>query len=89
MSNCEIQMSVIRVIKDMLLIDSMDKNKLDKHFFSSEIGMKPRELICLIAELEKKFNIFLLDKDLLNKKIFCVSGLVEIISNKLISAGTE
>lgn len=68
-----------------------DAEKYDKKakFLSSNIGMAPRDLVVLLYEIEKKFDIYIDNQFLINGKFDCFSSIAAEIEEKVSNKKAE
>lgn len=62
-------------------LDFPDSEKTN--FFSSKIGLAPRDVVSLCFELEQELGIAFSENELLSKDMFTIQGITSLIQNKI------
>lgn len=78
----EIENKLFQIFKKRTKIDfEAHKELQNKNVFDVEINLQPRELVYILYDIEKEFNIKVPDHYLINKK-FCSFEMIEKIVKK-------
>ena len=66
-------------------LDRKSGNILEKNLFGNDIRLVSREMVYLVYMLEQKYEITFNDKDMDNMKFYTISGISDIICDRISS----
>lgn len=75
---------VINIIVEKIGIEkeTLYRYGSDRSFFDISIGLKPRDLLTLFFELQKKYDIIFEEKDIIEKRFDYLNNMVDAIIEK-------
>ena len=89
--NIDLKDKIVRDIFDILEskfnihLDRASGNILEKNLFGNDIRLVSREMVYLVYMLEQKYEITFNDKDMDNMKFYTISGISDIICERISS----
>lgn len=66
-------------------LDRASSNILEKNMFGNDIRLVSREMVYLVYMLEQKYEINFNDKDMDNMEFYTISGISDIICERIYS----
>ena len=70
------------IIKDALGMDIIEMQRDDEHFFSKGIGIAAREMIAVLFDIEKKFEVSFTEEEIQSDDFYTLTGISRIIHRK-------
>lgn len=86
----DISKAIVKKLNDIFItrlnmdFDSMKEELKQKHLFSTDLRLKPRDLIYIIFDIEREFNITIPQEDIANGRFSTFENLQCIIAEQLI-----
>lgn len=77
-----LSMDLKKILFDVFSVDIKERD-FDKLLLSSEIGLCPRDLLYLLIEIEKKFDVNLTSDDISNGCLKTFNNILIVLSKKL------
>ena len=72
----------ILVVKMGIKKDILEKIPHDMSMLDTAVGLKPRDLLTLFFELQKKYDILFEEKDIIDRRFYRIDNIVESIIEK-------
>lgn len=87
MKSEKVKEEVINIIVDKIGVEkeTLYKYGSDRSLFDISIGLKPRDLLALFFELQKKYDIIFEEKDIMEKRFDYLDNMVDAVIGRQVS----
>lgn len=82
-SEKEIIDDMVYYLKSRMHFDISVQDYKNVHLFSSAIGLRARELVWLIQNIQNKFSIIFEEQDILNGSCYTFNGIAALVQEKI------
>lgn len=82
-----IKNEIIRLISEKIGIDQQKLNDYgkEKSLLDASIGLQPRDLLTLFFELQRKYDIIFVERDIIEKRFDYLDNMVDAVIHKQVS----
>lgn len=84
--NNDLNIKLNNIFKNRFAIDLFNNDQdinINDNLLGNKFKLKPRDLIYLLYDVEKQFNITVSENDIYNIKFNTIMGIIDIINNAL------